>query len=252
MRLTPARLSTYCSGLLEALPSPGWCPCRCRCRCRGSSCPRLQPPASAGPSRGCPSAGLLPPSPAFGGVRREPGARVRWPRLFLQTLLSRERKGSKRAEAGSERLHASLRLAGAVFVSGVNPSRHPCLDPCRRGCSGAGVGCSTELKLLANRTSYTFLLCEILWDFHKPFGTEDKINEEENMLATENRIQRRARFCQVALLSPAKLSPPACCEKAGNWVWGELVGGACVPRCAQENFPITVLQVKPCNFIILK
>lgn len=45
------------------------------------------------------------------------------------------------------------------------------------------------------------------------------------MLATENRIQRRVRFCQVALLSPAELRPPGLLCKCWELGLGSLAGG---------------------------
>lgn len=73
------------------------------------------------------------------------------------------------------------------------------------------------------------------------------------MLAAENRILLGEVLPGHA--SQLSSASPTCCENAGNWGWGrEYVawGRGLIPGNAQENFLTTVLQVEPCNFIILK
>lgn len=72
------------------------------------------------------------------------------------------------------------------------------------------------------------------------------------MFTTKNRSQRWRRFCPVMLLSLTMLSPPRLALEILGSGAGGLAGRVSVPGNAQENFLTAVLQVKPCNFIVLK
>lgn len=72
------------------------------------------------------------------------------------------------------------------------------------------------------------------------------------MFTTKNRNQRWGRLLPVMLLSLTMLSPPGLLWKHWEVELGGLAGRVSVPGNAQENFLTAALQVKPCNFIILK
>lgn len=72
------------------------------------------------------------------------------------------------------------------------------------------------------------------------------------MFTTKNRSQRWRRFRPVMLLSLTMLSPPQLALEILGSGAGGLAGRVSVPGNAQENLLTAVLQVKPCNFIILK
>lgn len=72
------------------------------------------------------------------------------------------------------------------------------------------------------------------------------------MFTTKNRSQRWGRFCPVMLLSLTMLIPSRLALEILGSGAGGLPGRVAVPGNAQENFLIAALQVKPCNFIILK
>lgn len=72
------------------------------------------------------------------------------------------------------------------------------------------------------------------------------------MFTTKNRNQRWGSS-SLSCFSPSPCSaPPGLLWKHWEVELGGLAGRVSVPGNAQENFLTAALQVKPCNFIILK
>lgn len=144
----------------------------------------LQPHNCGGPWGAAPPWGCSHPAwlwlvgaAAGVGVQRRQlvgGSGIAWPRLCLQMLLTRETKGSERAETCSRRLRAELWLLGAVFVSGVHSSRPPCPDPLRCRCPGAGAERSADLKPPCDWHRGASSPRQTSCGFHQPLGQKIK------------------------------------------------------------------------------